>query len=41
MHDTMYRAAVAWQNNCYNQPGYTKFYLAPDMEWQYVLPVLA
>lgn len=40
MHDTMYRTSVAWQNNCYNQPGYTKFYYASDMEWEYVLPVL-
>lgn len=38
MHDVMYRTGVAWQNNCYNQPGYTKFYLASDMEWEYVLP---
>ncbi len=37
MHDTMYRTGVAWQNNCYNQPCYTKFYLAPDMEWEMVL----
>lgn len=41
LHDTQYRTAVAWQNNCYNQPGYTKFYYASDMEWQYVLPELA
>lgn len=38
MHDVMYRTGVAWQNNCYNQPCYTKFYLASDMEWKYVLP---
>ena len=38
MHDTMYRTGVAWQNNCYNQPGYTKFYFASDMDWEYVLP---
>ncbi len=37
MHDTMYRTGVAWQNNCYNQPCYTKFYLASDMDWEYVL----
>lgn len=37
MHDTMYRTGVAWQNNCYNQPCYTKFYLASDMEWEMVL----
>lgn len=41
MHDIQYRTSVAWQNNCYNQPGYTKFYLASDMEWEYVLPALA
>lgn len=39
MHDTQYRCGVAWQNNCYNQPGYTKFYLASDMDFQYVLPI--
>ncbi|PXV96169.1 hypothetical protein C8E03_101804 [Lachnotalea glycerini] len=38
MHDIQYRTSVAWQNNCYNQPGYTKFYYASDMEWEYVLP---
>lgn len=37
MHDTMYRTGVAWQNNCYNQPCYTKFYLASDMDWGMVL----
>lgn len=40
MHDIMYRTSIAWQNNCYNQPGYTKFYYASDMEWDYVLPIL-
>ncbi len=40
MHDVQYRTGVAWQNNCYNQPGYTKFYYASDMEWEYVLPQL-
>ncbi|WP_180272656.1 rhamnogalacturonan lyase [Konateibacter massiliensis] len=40
MHDIQYRTGVAWQNNCYNQPGYTKFYYASDMEWEYVLPQL-
>jgi hypothetical protein len=40
MHDMQYRTSVAWQNNCYNQPGYTKFYYASDMEWEYVLPQL-
>lgn len=38
MHDVMYRTGVAWQNNCYNQPGYTKFYLASDMDFKDVLP---
>ena len=38
MHDTQYRTAVAWQNNCYNQPGYPKFYFASDTDWKYVLP---
>jgi len=41
MHDIMYRTSIAWQNNCYNQPGYTKFYYASDMDWEYVLPQLA
>ena len=38
MHDTMYRTGIAWQNNCYNQPCYTKFYLASDMDFKDVLP---
>lgn len=37
MHDIQYRTSVAWQNNCYNQPGYTKFYFASDTDWKYVL----
>ena len=41
MHDTQYRCGVAWQNNCYNQPCYTKFYYAGDMDFKYVLPELA
>ena len=41
MHDIQYRTGIAWQNNCYNQPCYTKFYYASDMEWNYVLPQLA
>lgn len=41
MHDIQYRAGVAWQNNCYNQPCYTKFYFAHDTDWKYVLPELA
>ena len=40
MHDIQYRTGVAWQNNCYNQPAYTKFYYAGDMDWKYVLPQL-
>lgn len=40
MHDIMYRAGVAWQNNCYNQPCYTKFYFASDMDFSQVLPYL-
>lgn len=38
MHDTQYRCGVAWQNNCYNQPCYTSFYLASDMSFDQVLP---
>ncbi len=40
MHDVNYRTSIAWQNNCYNQPGYTKFYYASDMDFKYVLPHL-
>lgn len=40
MHDAQYRCGVAWQNNCYNQPCYTKFYYASDMDFEEVLPVL-
>lgn len=40
MHDTQYRTSIAWQNNCYNQPGYTKFYYGSDMDWKAVLPDL-
>lgn len=36
MHDTQYRCGVAWQNNCYNQPGYTCFYYADDMDFEEV-----
>lgn len=36
MHDIQYRTGVAWQNNCYNQPCYTSFYYAGDMEWKTV-----
>lgn len=38
LHDTQYRCGVAWQNNCYNQPGYTSFYYGSDMEFKNVLP---
>ena len=40
MHDSMYRCGVAWQNNCYNQPCYTKFYYADDCDFKDVLPWL-
>ena len=40
MHDTMYRTGIAWQNNCYNQPCYTKFYYAGVMDFSQVLPWL-
>lgn len=33
MHDRQYRAEVARQNTCYNQPSYTSFYFASDMDW--------
>ena len=39
MHDTQYRTGVAWQNTCYNQPCYTKFYYGSDMDFKYVLPI--
>ncbi len=38
LHDPMYRCGVAWQNNCYNQPCYTSFYYASDMDFRDVLP---
>lgn len=38
LHDTQYRCGVAWQNNCYNQPGYTSFYYGSDMDFKDVLP---
>jgi len=37
MHDIQYRTGIAWQNNCYNQPCYPKFYFASDTDWEYVL----
>ncbi len=40
MHDTTYRCGVAWQNNCYNQPCYTSFYYASDMDFKDVLKYL-
>ena len=40
MHDSMYRCGVAWQNNCYNQPCYTSFYYASDMDFKNVLRYL-
>ena len=36
MDDIMYRTGVAWQNNCYNQTGYTSFYYASDMDFSEV-----
>ena len=33
MHDPQYRAEVARQNTTYNQPSYTDFYFASDMEF--------
>lgn len=33
MHDVQYRAEVARQNTVYNQPSYTSFYLASDIDW--------
>ncbi len=38
MQDVQYRCGVAWQNNCYNQPGYTSFYYGSDMDFKDVLP---
>ncbi|MCQ2537909.1 MAG: rhamnogalacturonan lyase [Lachnospiraceae bacterium] len=40
LHDTMYRCGVAWQNNVYNQPCYTSFYYASDMNFKDVMPEL-
>jgi len=33
MHDPQYRVGVANQQTTYNQPGYTSFYLATDMDF--------
>lgn len=40
MQDPQYRCSVAWQNNCYNQPGYPSFYYGSDMEFGQVLPYM-
>ncbi len=40
LHDAQYRCAVAWQNNCYNQPGYPSFYYGHDMDFTRVLAAL-
>jgi hypothetical protein len=40
LQDVQYRTAVAWQNNCYNQPGYVSYYYASDMRFEEVLPEL-
>jgi rhamnogalacturonan endolyase len=39
MHDVQYRAETARQQTTYNQPAYTSFYLASDLDWSKV-PVL-
>lgn len=36
MHDAQYRTGVAWQNIVYNQPCYTSFYFASDIDWAQV-----
>jgi len=36
MHDAQYRAMVACQQTAYNQPSYTSFYFASDIDWKYV-----
>ncbi|MFF3494730.1 rhamnogalacturonan lyase [Streptomyces sp. NPDC002795] len=36
MHDPQYRVEVARQQTTYNQPSYTGFYLASDMDWAQV-----
>lgn len=40
LHDPQYRCGVAWQNNCYNQPGWPSFYYGSDMDFANVLPQL-
>lgn len=39
MHDVQYRAETARQQTTYNQPAYTSYYLASDVDWSTV-PVL-
>ena len=39
MHDVQYRAEAARQQTTYNQPAYTSYYLASDVDWSKV-PVL-
>jgi hypothetical protein len=36
MHDPQYRADIARQQTAYNQPAYTSFYLASDIDWSQV-----
>lgn len=36
MHDPQYRVEVAGQQTSYNQPAYTSFYLASDVDWAQV-----
>ena len=36
MDEKMYRVSIAWQNNCYNQTGYTSYYYASDMDFSQV-----
>ncbi|HEX7318165.1 MAG TPA: HYR domain-containing protein [Pyrinomonadaceae bacterium] len=31
MHDPQYRVAIAWQNNCYNQPPHPSFFIGQGM----------
>ena len=43
MHDPVYRLGVAWQNDSYNQPPHTSFYLGyemfvPDSLWPPDIP---
>ena len=34
MHDPQYRVEIARQQTSYNQPGYTSYYLASDMDFR-------